>query len=135
MFRKYPIFLQTKFSHLQLKTFHFFLIRPKRLTDSLHKRINTDNMIYGYCFFFFFLLYLIRSGIETDINMLVVTAPNVHSGEFIRLHNRLSIFTSRLCGYFQRRIILSLSSKSNFYSRTALFSSSSSQLSRSIEKS
>ena len=63
-----------------------------------------------------------KCGIEIDI--LDVTILNIDSAElftssFICLRCLLSIFTSRLRCYFHQRIILS--SKSNFYYRTALF--------------
>ena len=79
-----PIFFQTKFSTPQLKTFSVFLkSRPTRSTDSLHKRINTDDIVilYRYCF----LLYIIEYGIEIDINILVVTISNIDSAELFTL--------------------------------------------------
>ena len=119
-----PIFFRTKFSPPRLKTLFIFflflfLIRPTRSTENVHKRIDTENIIiiYRYCFF---LLYIIKCEIEIDINISVVTTPNIDSAElftlsFIHLCYHLSIFTSRLCCYFQRRIIPILSSKSTFF--------------------
>ena len=69
-----PIFFQTKFSP------------PMRSTGSLHKRINTGDIIMKYRYWFFIIYIIYQS----------LTAPNIDSAEFICLHNRFSIFTSRL---------------------------------------
>ena len=90
--------------HVQKLSVFFFLIRSTRSIDSLHRRINTDNIVRSYRYYF--LLHIIKCGIEIDINTLVVTIPNFDSARlftlsFICLHYLLSTFKSRLHHYFQ----------------------------------
>ena len=58
-----------------------------------------------------FLFYIIKCGIEIDINILVVTIPSIDSAElftlsFIRQRYLLSIFTSNFAVIFNEGLFL-----------------------------